>query len=65
MCWLIGRNCMKAIDKDLLLSAIYNKKLREVDKYIVYMDLSGTASERIHGRLEMLEWIESIVKGMK
>lgn len=56
---------MKAINKDLLLSAIYNKKLREMDKYIVYMDLSDTASERIHGRLEMLEWIESIVKGMK
>lgn len=56
---------MKAINKDLLLSAIYNKKLNEVDKYIVYMDLSDTASERIHGRLEMLEWIESVIKGMK
>lgn len=56
---------MKAIDKDLLLSAIYNKKLKEMDKYIVYMDLSVTASERVRGRLEMLEWIESIVKGMK
>ena len=65
MCWLTGRNCMKAIDKDLLLSAIYNKKLKEIDKYIVYMDLSDTASERIHGRLEMLEWIESVVKGVK
>ena len=56
---------MKAIDKDLLLSAIHNRKLKEMDKYIVYIDLSGTASERIHGRLEMLEWIESIVRGMK
>lgn len=56
---------MKAINKDLLLSAIYNKKLKEMDKYIVFMDLSDTALERIHGRLEMLEWIESVVKGMK
>lgn len=56
---------MKAIDKDLLLSAIHNKKLKEVDKYIVYIDSSDTASERIHGRLEMLEWVESLVKGMK
>ena len=65
MCWLIGRNYMKAINKDLLLSAIYNKKLKEIDKYIVFMDLSDTTSERIHGRLEMLEWIESIVREMK
>ena len=56
---------MKAINKDLLLSAIYNKKLKEIDKYIVCMDLSDTASERIHGRLEMLEWIENIIRGMK
>lgn len=56
---------MRAIDKDLLLSAIYNKKLKEMDKYIVYMDLSDTASERIRGRLEILEWVESIIKGMK
>ena len=56
---------MKATDKDLLLSIISNKKLKEMDKYIVFMDLSGLASERIHGRLEMLEWVEGVVKGMK
>ena len=56
---------MKAINKDLLLSAINNKKLKEVDKYIVYMGLSDTTLERIHGRLEMLEWGESVIKGMK